>query len=212
LQLTGERKRRSYVLNRRFDPVEAEGDFDPGPGISTGGVGDGLCVDDEGCVWVAMWGGAQVRRYGPDGRLLTIVPVACCFAGPDRTTLVVMSAREGLSRRPTGHPLPAAPGRPGLILDPDVARPGLWPGACRGVDHRPMGGFGLCPCGGGEYERRRVEVRMTIKDRVVVLRDVPSGACLVCGSRVYAAEVLRCVEAAMTGRPWAVPAMPGSRA
>jgi len=80
-------------LDRRRTLVRFEGD----------GVGDGLCVDDEGCVWVAMWGGAQVRRYGPDGRLLTIVPMpvsqptACCFAGPDRTTLVVTSARDGLA-------------------------------------------------------------------------------------------------------------------
>ena len=87
----------SGEVDRRRTLVRFEG------GSGGGGVGDGLCMDDEGCLWVAMWGGAQVRRYDPDGRLLTTVPMpvsqptACCFAGEDRTTLLITSAREGLS-------------------------------------------------------------------------------------------------------------------
>jgi sugar lactone lactonase YvrE len=66
------------------------------------GVPDGLWVDDEGCLWVAMWGGGEVRRYAPDGALLhawplpVSQPTACCFAGPGRATLIVTSARAGL--------------------------------------------------------------------------------------------------------------------
>lgn len=48
---------------------------------------DGLVLDDEGCIWVAMWDGWSVRRYSPDGDLLAVVkvpvarPTAVCFVG-----------------------------------------------------------------------------------------------------------------------------------
>jgi sugar lactone lactonase YvrE len=68
------------------------------------GVGpDGLTVDEEGGIWVAVWGGGAVRRYQPDGSLTQTVelpverPTSCAFGGPDRATLFVTSAREGLS-------------------------------------------------------------------------------------------------------------------
>jgi sugar lactone lactonase YvrE len=59
---------------------------------------DGLAVDSEGSIWVALWGGGLVRRYTPDGRhTLTVgVPAAnvtsCAFGGHDLRTLYITTA------------------------------------------------------------------------------------------------------------------------
>lgn len=58
--------------------------------------------------------------------------------------------------------------------------------------------YGKCPCS-GTYEGRSVEVRLTVEGKVVVLEDVPQGACPKCGSRVYKLEVLERIEALMKG-------------
>jgi len=77
---------------RRFAAVEVEG-----------AVPDGLAVDAEGGVWVAVHGGWGLRRYAPDGDLAAIVdlPVArvtsCCFGGADLRDLYVTTRRDGLS-------------------------------------------------------------------------------------------------------------------
>jgi hypothetical protein len=40
---------------------------------------------------------------------------------------------------------------------------------------------------------------MTVDSEVVVLTDVPQGACPTCGSRVYKAGVLEMIETVMRG-------------
>ena len=58
--------------------------------------------------------------------------------------------------------------------------------------------YGRCPCT-GVYDNRHVEVRLTVNGKVVVLTQVPQGACPNCGSRVYKAEVLERIESLMKG-------------
>ncbi|MEV0948697.1 SMP-30/gluconolactonase/LRE family protein [Rhodococcus sp. NPDC049939] len=68
------------------------------------GLPDGLSVDTNGNVWVAMWGGGRVVQLSPEGRKLESVelpvqqPSSCAFAGAQRDTLVVTSARQALAR------------------------------------------------------------------------------------------------------------------
>lgn len=63
---------------------------------------DGLTVDERGDIWVALYGGWAVTRYGPDGSPLTTVPIpaaqttSCAFGGADRRTLFVTTGRERL--------------------------------------------------------------------------------------------------------------------
>jgi sugar lactone lactonase YvrE len=94
-------------------------DYDPAAGLtgrrplvtiaSERGSPDGLTVDAEGFVWVALWGGGAVHRYSPRGELDDIVelPVrqvtACTFGGPELTELFITTSRHALA-----DPEPAA--------------------------------------------------------------------------------------------------------
>ncbi|MDY7543928.1 MULTISPECIES: SMP-30/gluconolactonase/LRE family protein [unclassified Cryobacterium] len=66
------------------------------------GFPDGLTVDSQGGVWVALYGGSAVHRYTPDGRLDGVVEVAasrvtaCTFGGPNLDELFITTSREGL--------------------------------------------------------------------------------------------------------------------
>jgi sugar lactone lactonase YvrE len=70
--------------------------------IEEGRYPDGMCVDADGSLWVAIWGGGQVRRFTPDGvfeRAIDVpAPHTSCvaFAGPDLATMVITTATKGL--------------------------------------------------------------------------------------------------------------------
>lgn len=89
---------------------------------------DGSCVDAEGYLWNAQWGGGRLVRYAPDGRIDRVVdvpvrqPSCCMFGGPDLATLYITSAWDGLPAEDRGRqPLAGAlfalePGVKGLAL------------------------------------------------------------------------------------------------
>jgi sugar lactone lactonase YvrE len=72
-----------------------------------GELPDGLCVDATGTIWVAIWGGSRLERYGPEGEPFGLIPLpvtqpsSCTFAGLRLETLVVTSAHRGLDDRAT---------------------------------------------------------------------------------------------------------------
>jgi len=67
------------------------------------GLPDGLCVDADGGVWIALFGGGALRRYRPDGTLEAHLPLpvrfptSLAFGGPGLRDLYVTSSRHLLS-------------------------------------------------------------------------------------------------------------------
>lgn len=64
------------------------------------GVPDGMCLDVEGRLWVAVWGAGEVRRYDAHGtlqhRVLVDAPQvsSCCFGGDGLSTLFITTSQE----------------------------------------------------------------------------------------------------------------------
>lgn len=66
---------------------------------------DGMCIDEEGMLWIAQWNGFGVYRWNPDtGMLLEKIEVpvpqvsSCAFGGPNYDQLFITTARENFSR------------------------------------------------------------------------------------------------------------------
>ena len=76
------------------------------------GVPDGLAVDEDGCLWLALYGRGRVHRYRPDGELdgevtLPVTNVTSCgFGGADGRSLFVTTATQELAPEElAGQPL-----------------------------------------------------------------------------------------------------------
>ncbi len=108
-----DRRRMYYIDTLTRSVVVFDYDFDTGA-ISNQrlafeipeklGYPDGMTIDADGMLWIALWDGWAVSRWDPGtGRLLATVslPVSrvtsCAFGGPGLTTLYITSARVGLS-------------------------------------------------------------------------------------------------------------------
>ena len=69
----------------------------------TNGTPDGGAVDEDGNVWLAVWGDASVHKYSEDGVLLdkiklnALQPTSCAFGGVNMDEMLITTATEGLS-------------------------------------------------------------------------------------------------------------------
>ncbi len=108
-------------LSSRRKLVEIAEDF---------GAPDGLTVDAEGFIWVAIFGASQVQRYSPQGNLdgEIMLPASqitsMAFGGEDYRDLYITSATEGFEdadfeREPAGGALfRTSPGVAGRVPNP----------------------------------------------------------------------------------------------
>ncbi|MEU8781895.1 SMP-30/gluconolactonase/LRE family protein [Streptomyces sp. NPDC048637] len=106
------------------DPTTGQlGSPSPFLGFGAGqGSPDGMTIDCEGNLWVALWGAGAVHRYRPDGTLDRIVevparqPTSVCLGAPHGRRLYITTASYSLD--PAG-PLDGAV----LALDVDIPGP-----------------------------------------------------------------------------------------
>jgi sugar lactone lactonase YvrE len=91
------------------------------------GLPDGMTLDADGHLWVALWGGGAVHRYAPDGsrdavvNLPTRYPTSCTFGGADLRDLFITTASIAIADSDrAGQPLAGAVfvARPGVLGRP----------------------------------------------------------------------------------------------
>ena len=88
------------LFRATFDADDGEiGELQP-LAIVTSGNPDGLAVDSDGCIWLAVWGGGHVLRISPEGAVIATVrlpvsrPASCAFGAG--TELLITTARMGV--------------------------------------------------------------------------------------------------------------------
>jgi D-xylonolactonase len=120
---------RRRILSRSVSADGRAGENSVFAEIESGaGYPDGLAVDSEDCVWVALYAGSALRRYDRDGRLLDVVRMPCAhvtrsaFGGADGRTLYVTTASAGLSEDERARQPQA-----GALLELKVRVPGPLP-------------------------------------------------------------------------------------
>jgi sugar lactone lactonase YvrE len=109
-----DQKKMYYIDSSEFAVVSFQYDrdsgaiSDPEPVITVArGLGkpDGMCIDSEGNLWIALFRGGAVSKWDPEkGELLELFEIpavhvtACAFGGEDLSTLFVTTARGPASR------------------------------------------------------------------------------------------------------------------
>jgi sugar lactone lactonase YvrE len=89
------------------------------------GQPDGLTVDAEGHLWVALWDGGQVRRYSPTGELCSTIqlpvsrPTCCALGGEDLRDLFITTAMPDAAEERQAQPLA------GRVFKTRVETPGV---------------------------------------------------------------------------------------
>jgi sugar lactone lactonase YvrE len=98
------------------------------PTATDRGRPDGAAVDAEGCYWSSLYEGSRIRRYDPDGKVMSEHHVPAlnttmpAFGGADMKTLFVTTARDKKGGPGGGlYALPVdVPGVPGTLFDPQA--------------------------------------------------------------------------------------------
>jgi sugar lactone lactonase YvrE len=99
---TPEKKLFAYHFNAREGSLSERRQIDVFANMD--GFPDGMCCDEEGKLWVALWAAKKVIRIDPvSGEQLAEITVpainvsCCCFGSEDMGTLYITTARQGLS-------------------------------------------------------------------------------------------------------------------
>ncbi|PVG03390.1 hypothetical protein CPB86DRAFT_724160 [Serendipita vermifera] len=92
----------AYDYNLEDGTVNNRRTFIHGPslGLLVPSFCDGLCFDNEGCIWSARWCGGKIVRFNTAGTEIifeihfpkAFSVTACCFGGPDNDQLFVTTA------------------------------------------------------------------------------------------------------------------------
>jgi len=128
-------KKTFYYIDTATKAVDAF-DYHPGSGsISnrrqvikfTEFFPDGMTIDEEDKLWIALWGGGKVVRCDPvTGTVIAeiLIPAknttSCCFAGENLDTLIITSSGEGFDDPEAGkvfYTCPGVKGSPDFLFD-----------------------------------------------------------------------------------------------
>lgn len=81
------------------------------------GYPDGMTIDAEGKLWIALWGGSKILRFEPDtGKILMEIRIpatnvsSCSFVGENLDQLLITSSGEGFDNPLEGRVFIARPG------------------------------------------------------------------------------------------------------
>jgi sugar lactone lactonase YvrE len=115
------------IVGFRYQPDRPLGEVVGVIEIDPPGYPDGMCIDAEGCLWVAVWGGQEVRRIDRDGRVIDRIAIpashvtSCAFGSDDLSQLFITTATHELENPgfepEAGAVFVAEPGVVGLPAD-----------------------------------------------------------------------------------------------